>query len=150
VQQSTFVERRSAAWDRLEELVRRAGRQGVRALDAAGVAELGRLYRGTTSDLAFARGRGYDGALLEYLNRLTARAHAFVYGGTTESGWQRVGHYYAQTFPREFRRSFALIAICAALTVVASIVAYSAVTVHPAQAYALLPKEMIPDQIRKS
>jgi len=150
VQQSTFVERRSAAWERLEALVRRAGRSGVRALNAAEVAELGRLYRGTTSDLAFARGRGYDSALIEYLNRLVARAHAFVYGGAAESGWQRIGHFYSQTFPREFRRSFGYVAICAALTIVCAVVAYVIVAAHPAQAYALLPDDMVPDHISKS
>ena len=148
--QSTFVERRSGAWDRLEELARRAGRRGVRTLDAAAVAELGRLYRATTSDLAFARARGYDPALLEYLNRLTARAHAHVYGASTESGFDRIADFYARTFPREFRRSFTYFAICTAVTLAAAVVAYAVIGSHPAQAYALLPKEMIPEEIRKS
>jgi uncharacterized membrane protein SpoIIM required for sporulation len=119
-------------------------------LDGAEVVELGRLYRATTSDLAFARGRGYDRKLTEYLNRLTARAHAYVYGGSVESGTAWVARFYGQSFPREFRASFAYVAICIAITVVCSVVAYVIVRTHPGQAYALLPKELVPSAIQKS
>lgn len=148
--QTTFVKRRAAMWERLEALLVKAGRHGVRRLDPGEVAELGRLYRAATSDLAYARGRNFDRALLEYVNRLTARAHAFVYGSAAESGGTRIARFYCESFPQEFRRSFAYFAICTALTVVCSVVAYVAITSHPAQAYALLPQEIVPDHIRKS
>ncbi|MBV8374176.1 MAG: stage II sporulation protein M [Candidatus Eremiobacteraeota bacterium] len=148
--QSKFVDRRSAAWDRLEALIGRANRRGVRRLDAGEIAELGRLYRAVTTDLAYAGGRGYDAALVAYLNRLTARAHALVYGQAAQSGGARIGHFYAYAFPNEFRRSLPYFGICTALTVAAAVVAYVLVRVHPADAYALLPNAMIPDQIRKS
>lgn len=148
--QANFVERRSATWERLDALVRKAGRRSARALQPEEVAELGRLYRATTSDLAYARGRGFDRVLLEYLNRLTARAHAHVYGATNESGFGRVSRFFGQTFPAEFRRSFAYFAICTAITVVTAVLAFTIVGSHPAQAYALLPKELIPDHIQKS
>lgn len=131
-------------------MLARAGRRGVRGLGADEVAELGRLYRATTSDLAYARGREFDRGLLEYLNRLTARAHAYVYGGAAETGSARIGRFYRETFPQEFRRSFAYFAICTALTIVCAVVAYVVIRSHPAQAYSLLPKVMIPDEIRKS
>jgi uncharacterized membrane protein SpoIIM required for sporulation len=148
--QQFFVSKRSATWERLEALVTKAGRRGVRGLDAGEVAELGRLYRATTSDLAYARGRQFDSQLLEYLNRLAARAHAYVYGGSAETGGARIGRFYRETFPREFRRSFAYVAICAAITLAFSVVAFTVIRSHPAAAYALLPKELIPDEIRKS
>ncbi|HTV92123.1 MAG TPA: stage II sporulation protein M, partial [Verrucomicrobiae bacterium] len=147
--QATFVERRSAAWNELDALLRRAGR-GVRRLEPSDVEELGRLYRAVTSDLAYAEGRGYDARLLAYLNRLVARAHAYVYGAAATSGWQRIATFYTRTFPREFRRSFGFIAICAAITVVAAVVAYVLVRTHPGNAYAILPEGLIPPQIKKS
>jgi uncharacterized membrane protein SpoIIM required for sporulation len=147
--EATFVDRRKDTWERLDALVSRASR-GVRRLDAQEIADLGRLYRATTSDLAFARGRGFDRGLLEYLNRLTARAHATVYGGSSESGGARIARFFGETFPAEVRRSFAFVAICTAITVVCSVVAYSVIRSHPAEAYSLLAKEMIPDTIKKS
>jgi len=148
--QSTFVERRSPTWERLDGLLVRAGRRGVRALQPGDIAELGRLYRATTSDLAYAKGSVFDRVLLEYLNRLTARAHAYVYGATLESGTSRIRRFYGETFPAEFRRSIAYTAICTAVTVACAVVAYVLIRVHPADAYALLDKSMIPDDMTKS
>jgi uncharacterized membrane protein SpoIIM required for sporulation len=148
--QTMFVERRSPTWERLDGLLVRAGRGGVRALPPGEIAELGRLYRATTSDLAYARGSGFERVLLEYLNRLTARAHAYVYGATLESSYSRVGRFYSQTFPREFRRSIAYSAICTAITIACAVVSYVLVRSHPPLAYALLDKSWIPDEIHKS
>ena len=148
--QSAFARRRAASWERLEALLARAGRRGVRGIDAAEVEEIGRLYRATTSDLAFARGREYDQRLLFYLNRLTARAHAYVYGASAETGWGRVARFYGQTFPQEFRRSFAAIAICIALTIASAVVAYAIVKARPNDAFAVLPADIVPPQIKKS
>lgn len=122
----------------------------MRALSPEEIFELGRLYRATTSDLAYAQGRGFDSALLEYLNRTVARAHAHVYAGVPESSIKRVADFYAVTFPREFRRSLPYIAICTAITVACAVVAYVLVRNNPANAYALLPKILLPDTIRKS
>ena len=148
--QATFVERRTAAWSELDALLVRAGRRGVRGLQPDAVEQIGRLYRAVTSDLAYAEGRGYDARLIVYLNRLVARAHAYVYGGAATTGWRRLATFYTQTFPREFRRSIAFVAICTALTVVAAVVAYVLVRAHPGDAYAILPDQLIPDAIKKS
>ncbi|HZZ01021.1 MAG TPA: stage II sporulation protein M [Candidatus Baltobacteraceae bacterium] len=150
MRQATFVARRKGAWERLEVLVALAARRGVRRLRAAEVAELGRTYRATTSDLAYARGSEYEASLLEYLNRLVARSHGYVYGSSAESGGARLRNFFARDFPVEFRRSFAYVAICTAITVACSVVAYVVIRAHPADAYALLPSEIVPAEIRKS
>ncbi len=144
--QSTFVSRRSGTWEELDRLLRR----GARRLDPEQIAELGRLYRATTSDLAYAQGRGYDTALLEYLNRCVARAHAQVYARAPESGLQRITDFYTSAFPQEFRRSLPFFTICTALTVACAVVAYVLVRTHPNDAYALLPKFLVSEKIRKS
>jgi len=150
VRQATFVERRSNAWEELDALLTRAGRRGIRALSPEDVARIGRLYRAATSDLAYAGGQGYDPRLLTYLNRLVARAHAHVYGGAATTGWQRIARFYSTTFPREFRRSFAPIALCTAITIATAVVAYVLVRTHPSYAYAVLPQGLIPPEIKKS
>ncbi len=150
MQQPAFVKRRAASWERLETLLGQAGRRGLRRLAPEEVEELGRLYRWTTSDLAFAQGRAYDTPLLEYLNRLTARAHAYVYGATAQTGWERVARFYGQTFPQEFRRSFAFFAICAVLMTLCAAIAYTIVRARPDDVYALLPADLIPTTIKRS
>jgi uncharacterized membrane protein SpoIIM required for sporulation len=148
--QRAFIRRRGAAWERLETLLTRTGRRGLRGLPAAELFELGRLYRWTTSDLAYAQGHAFDPQLVHYLNRLTARAHAQVYGTTIESGRARIARFFAQTFPCEFRRSWPYIGLCIALTVVWAAVAYGIVAHDPSNAYALLPESIVPAHITKS
>jgi uncharacterized membrane protein SpoIIM required for sporulation len=131
-------------WDRLEELIAQIDRRGIESLEPDALDELALGYRAVTSDLALARGRSYDTVLVAYLNRLGARAHAYVYLGTSRSGWSAIRHFLAVTFPREVRHSWLPIAACAALTIVCAAIAYAAVIGEPANAYALLPAAAIP------
>ncbi len=146
----TFVRRRGAAWERLEALVSLAGRRGLRTLHADELFELGRLYRWTTSDLAYAQAHGFDGQTVHYLNRLTARAHAYVYGSSVETGRARIARFFVETFPAEVRRSARPIGLCILLTIVWAAVAYAIVANDPANAYALVPENIIPAHITKS
>lgn len=141
---------RAGRWERLELLLARTGRRGLRALDAQELFEAGKLYRWVTSDLAYAQGHGYDGELQHYLNRLVARAHALVYGATVETGRARFARFFTHTFPREFRSSWPYIAAAAAITVAWAVIAWVLVSANPANAYALLPDSIVPSHITKS
>lgn len=142
--QRRFVRDRSADWQRLETLLDRRNDGG-----AAGVFELGRLYRRATTDLAYARGRSFDERLQQYLNTLAGRAHARVYGRTA-GGRGRIAAFFLAGFPREVRRSWAPIALCALLTAVSAVIAYAVVEHNPAHAYALLPAALVPPAITRS
>jgi uncharacterized membrane protein SpoIIM required for sporulation len=150
VTEATFTRNRKEAWDELDALLVLASRRGVRRLSPDEVEALGRLYRAATSDLSYASGRGYDARLLAYLNRLVARAHALVYGGSAPTGTQRIAHFYLESFPREVRRSFGFIAVCSAITVAGALVSYVLVRTNASYSYALLPHQLIPAAIRKS
>lgn len=139
-----FIARREAGWERLEVLLARADRGGLRALERDELRELALLYRAATTDLAAARSRAYGDEVRAYLNRLTARAYALVYAGSARGGWSRVATFAAVTFPREVRRSGAVIAATSALFVAASIVAYVFVAMRPSNAYAFLPASAVP------
>ncbi|MFN2528405.1 MAG: stage II sporulation protein M [Candidatus Baltobacteraceae bacterium] len=148
--ESQFLLRRGEAWKRLEKLLGRAGTGGVRRMNPEEVAELGRLYRWVTSDLAYAQGHRFDGGTLAYLNRLTARAHAQVYRGTAQGGRERIAEFFSERFPAEFRRSFLFVFLCVGLTVLGAVVAYAAISADPDRALALLPQDTIPAHIQKS
>jgi uncharacterized membrane protein SpoIIM required for sporulation len=150
VDQRSFVRRRGGAWERLELLLARTGRRGLRALDASELFEAGKLYRWVTSDLAYAQGRGYGAELQHYLNRLVARSHALVYGAAVEPGRARIARFFSKTFPQEFRRSWPYTGACAALTIAWAVIAFAIVSSNPANAYALLPESIVPSHITKS
>ncbi len=143
MRQSSFVERRKPGWDRLEALLAAADRRGLRGLPAEDLGELGRLYRWATSDLAYADGHRFDPSLRAYLNRLTARAHGYVYGGEAPSGVNRFRRFFTHGFPSEVRRSRWFILACAALFASSAALAYWLITTKPVNAYALLPPELI-------
>jgi uncharacterized membrane protein SpoIIM required for sporulation len=149
VREFSFVGKRRTGWERLEALVDRAERRGVRRLGADELEELAFLYRSATGDLATAQGRHYSATLAAYLNRLVARAHAYVYAGSARAGWSRIGTFFASGFPREVRRSWRPIAVCTTIFVLSAVIAYATVSARPATAYALLPGAEIP-LVRKS
>ena len=143
MRQAVFVERRRPGWQRLEDLLDTTERRGLRALSPESIEELGRLYRWVTSDLAFAEGRAYDPMLRQYLHRLTARAHAYVYAGNVEGGWHRVARFLGYDFPDEVRRSRWYIAACFALFAVGAIAAYALIKTVPNDAYVILPDALV-------
>ena len=149
MREEAFATLRRARWVELEELLREADRSGFRGLKVERALTLARTYRATTTDLAIAQARGYDDALLGYLNRLVARAHAYVYAGSARGGWSRIAHFLASTFPGEVRRSWRTIGLCAALFVASGLVAFVTVANRPTTVFALVPAEEIP-LVRKS
>lgn len=149
MREHAFVERRRQGWERLEALLAKADRGGLRTFDANDLGELGRSYRAATTDLATAQTRGYDTATLQYVNRLVARAHAYVYVGSARGGWARIRDFFRVDFPLEVRRSWPQIGICAALFVLAAAIAYGVVAARPLNVYALVPSAEVP-LVRKS
>lgn len=144
MRERVFVVRRQQGWERLEALLDRAARKGIGTLEAAELQEMALLYRSATTDLAAAKSRDYSPELIGYLNRLIARAYAFVHAGTATGGWTNVANFFTTTFPSEVRHSWRIIVATSTLFVLAAIVAYWLVSVRPANAYALLPAAEIP------
>ncbi|HMD02801.1 MAG TPA: stage II sporulation protein M [Candidatus Baltobacteraceae bacterium] len=144
MREPVFVTRRQDGWERLETLILRADRRGLRRLTPEELQTLGFAYRAATSDLAAAQSRAYSDDLRGYLNRLVARAHAYVYADATQGGWSRVARFFAQTFPREVRNSRAAILVCVAIFIFSAVAAYCLVSQRPLSVYALLPASEIP------
>ncbi len=144
MRERSFVERREAGWTRLEALLARNDRSGLRAFDHNELRELALLYRSTTTDLAAAKSRRYGAGIVAYLNRLTARAYVLVYAGAARGGWSRSVTFFTTTFPREIRRAGHIIIATSTLFAFAWIVAYWLVATRPNNAYALLPADQVP------
>jgi hypothetical protein len=73
-----FVEERRPDWERLDRLLRLAGR-GLGRLGKVDLRELGALYRQASSDLARAQAAAADPELVEYLTTLVVRGHGIIY-----------------------------------------------------------------------
>jgi uncharacterized membrane protein SpoIIM required for sporulation len=100
-----FIAAKKPNWERLTALLDRSKMSGLAALSAEELSELGRLYRGATSDLAVARRDFANHRVVYYLNDLVARAHAAVYQGRAARG-RGLLQFFAATFPRTFRATW--------------------------------------------
>jgi uncharacterized membrane protein SpoIIM required for sporulation len=111
-----FIARNAPAWERLDELSRRAGRRAGR-LSSAEIDELVVLYQRVSSHLAHARGAYRDPALTGRLTRLVGRANGVIYGHRARSS-RAVADFFAWRFPAAVWQSGRFIAASAALLLV--------------------------------
>jgi uncharacterized membrane protein SpoIIM required for sporulation len=137
-----WLEKRKPYWTRLENLVDRAGRRGVRTLSHLELQELGLLYRQTASDLATVREDATSKQLAAYLNQLLGSAHNQIYMGRKPKVSGLVG-FYRYTYPAIFRSVWRQTALATIIFFVTGIAAWL-VTIHdPAFASRLLGPEMM-------
>src|SRR5437588_2599655 len=126
-----FTARRRGDWQRLEDLVGRAGlRGGPGRLPPGDVILLAALYRRATGDLARAQ-RDWPGVPVTlYLNGLAARAPAALYrqGGDIR---RRLAAFYTETLPRTYRASWPYLAASATLLFGPAIVGWLALLHDP-------------------
>ena len=134
------MQNRRQRWEQLTQLVNRAQSQGLSRLSAAELAELGSLYRQATAALARARSLDRDRTLIEYLNQLVGRAHAVVYGRRIQPRL-RLGYLFGVDIPRTFQENWRYVAVAAAITIVAAILAYLLIQVDPRWSTALMSED---------
>ena len=137
-----FVALRRDDWNRLEDLLARAGAGQLNALSPAQVLTMASLYRRATADLARAQ-RDWPGEPVQrYLNGLVARGHGIVYrrGGEV---WRRIRRFYVETLPRTYRESWPYVLAAGALLFVPAFISYFVVLANPDAAYAIVDPRLI-------
>jgi uncharacterized membrane protein SpoIIM required for sporulation len=140
-----FVAVRRYDWNRLEDLLARAGAGHMNALTPAQVLTMAALYRRATADLARAQ-RDWPGEPVHrYLNGLVARGHGIVYrrGGEV---WKRIKRFYAESLPQTYRGAWPYLLAAGALMFVPAFVSFFVVLANPDAAYAIADPRLI-DQV---
>jgi uncharacterized membrane protein SpoIIM required for sporulation len=146
VRSEEFVALRREDWNRLEDLLARAGAGHLNALAPAQVLTLAALYRRATADLARAQRDWPDEPVHSYLNGLVGRGHGVVYrrGGRV---WRRIRDFYAEVLPRTYREAWPYLLASAALLFVPAIVSFLVVLANPDSAAGIASPELI-DRVR--
>lgn len=103
---TSWLQKRRPYWARIDELLTRSGRSGVRNLTHPELQELTLLYRQTAADLATIREDPSSKSLAHYLNQLLGRAHNLIYMGR-RSRPGGIIKFYRETFPQVFHDTFA-------------------------------------------
>jgi uncharacterized membrane protein SpoIIM required for sporulation len=134
-----FIAQHEAGWQRLDELVRLAGRD-ARRLEAAQLDELVRLHLRTASHLSTARTHLQDRQLAGHLSTLVARSTAVVHG-TRPRTWATVWRGLTETFPAAVwhTRHATLVATATFLVGAALVTVWLAVT--PAAVQVAMPDD---------
>ncbi|MCY7376896.1 MAG: stage II sporulation protein M [Pyrinomonadaceae bacterium] len=100
-----FITDHQDNWQRLENLLAILETSSLRGLSRTEVREFGELYRRAATDLAIARAETRDPKLINYLNSLVIRAHGKIYRAENQ-GASLIWDFFAQDFPRAFRRTW--------------------------------------------
>lgn len=127
--QNAFCIIAEPAWRKLELLLTE-----VEDHKKPDVAELPRLFRQVSKDLAVARSRGFDTALVERLNSLALRAHQVVYA-TQRGSLSRFATFWTRTFPRAVRAEWRAMTLALVLFYGGGLVFGLAVVIEPDLAY---------------
>lgn len=131
---AAFRAEREASWKELEALVDRAGRRGIRQLDAAELTRLPGLYRAAVSSLSVARAISLDRNVVEYLDSLCARAYLLVYANRRALS-EALGDFFGRRFPALVRASRRHVAIAAACLAAGTVVGFALVIGDPERYY---------------
>ena len=102
LQASLMARERREAWARYADLVRRAGKHGLKSLSEEETMEFGRLYRAMTADLARAQTYGASAGLLGRVRQWAGAGHNMLYrrrGRAVISAW----HWVTAGFPSTLR-----------------------------------------------
>jgi uncharacterized membrane protein SpoIIM required for sporulation len=142
-----FIEERKIDWQRLDEIVSKAGTRGRRRRPAkADLWEFGGLYLSAVSDLAVLRSSGvWEGpheVAISYLNNLVASAHGLVH---TRPGfrWSFLKDFLFRDFPAALRAGRYFIAAAAGLFFTFVAVGYVIGLSAPGFIYAMVPDRII-------
>ncbi|HEY1965292.1 MAG TPA: stage II sporulation protein M [Acidobacteriaceae bacterium] len=125
-----WIDLRKDNWNRLDALLRQIESRGLRSLSQPELRDLGLLYRQAAADLSAVRADRSSRTLEQYLNKLVARAHNFVYSGsrTSLAGlWRFMVHGY----PRLLRRLSGYVWLATAITLAAAALGVCVTLVHP-------------------
>lgn len=133
-----FIAAKKASWERLTGILDKSQLGGLVTLSAEELTELGRLYRGATSDLAVAR-RDFAGhRVAEYLNSLVARAHGAVYQSRAARR-RGIVEFFTATFPRTFRATWGYTLAAFLMFLLPALASFGVAYRDPAAGAALFP-----------
>lgn len=129
----TFLAERRPSWQQLEALLAQI-KTNIRRLAPQDLAELGRLYRSATSDLALAQRDFPHQRVTHYLNGLVSRAHAQIYQEKPLRR-QAIQYFYRWQFPLLYRVLLPYTSLCFGVFLTGVMIAFLVTWRQPSAIY---------------
>ena len=111
-------------WKRLDNLLQKAEKKGIKSLSALEIKDLASLYRSVSADLARARTNKVGVTLTQDLQKLTSRSYNQIYQGHHRQEWQAVKEFYLWRFPQLVRENWIYIALATGIFWLAGIIGW--------------------------
>ena len=138
---NSFLRHRRGRWQRLSELLDRIDAKGIETLGPREADEFFSLYRLTSSDLNLVQTRTANPSLIDYLERLVARAYARLSAPPAQTffhGWWMIVRHY---FPATVRAEWRLVALSTLVLTAGTLFGLFATLGRPPVADIFLPAE---------
>ncbi len=136
-----FRRERERGWRRLDTLLTRIEKRGVRDLTSEEIEELPMLHRAVLSSLSVARAISLDRNIVQYLEHLALRGHNVVYGVKRPPlAW--VAEFFARRWPRAVRELRVLLLLVTLLFAAGVATGFAMVTKDSDQYYAFVDFEL--------
>lgn len=135
-----LLETRRSVWERLEALVSRANKRGLRGLTETELHELTRLYPAAAVDVARARMVQADAGTQRRMNQLAIAAHGLLYRRTATPKLPALWRFFRWDYPRLFRRLWPYMTLATIIFLIGSLSTYVATRLVPSNAYLFMPQ----------
>lgn len=135
--QNVFCSLNEPTWSQLDGLL-----NDIEAGRTPDAQKLPFLFRQVSKDLALARSRGFDMALIERLNALSLRTHQLMYGAR-RSSVARFGLFWTRDFPQAVRREWRSMTVSLGLFYGGALLCFVACLFFPDLPYYLMGYEEI-------
>lgn len=110
-----WIARREPDWKRLDSLLQKVEKKGLRALSASEIREFASLYRSVCANLARAQTHQVSNILRQDLKQLTVRSYSQIYQGSRRQEWEAAIEFCHWGFPKLVQQTFAYTALAMAI-----------------------------------
>jgi uncharacterized membrane protein SpoIIM required for sporulation len=138
-----WIARRETNWKRLDVLLQKVEKKGLKTLAASEIKELASLYRSVSADLARARSNKAANILTQDLQKLTSRAYSQIYQGKRDREWRQIWEFYLWGFPQVVQDTWIYIAVAFAIFFISAIVAWWYAWFDPSFMSLIVPEGLI-------
>lgn len=138
-----WIGRREPNWQRLNELLKRVEKKGLKSLGAKEIRELASLYRSISADLARAKTNNIGPILIQDLQKLTARSYTQIYQGSRRQDWQGAIDFYRSGFPLIVQETWIYTAISLIIFLIPALIAWWFAWQDPVFMSLIVPENLI-------
>lgn len=138
-----WIARREPNWKRLDSLLGRVEKKGLKSLHADEIKDLASLYRSVSADLARARTHQVGNTLVQDLQILTSRGYNQIYQGSRHQEWQGLVEFYRWGLPATIQKTWAYITAATALFFLGYLVAWWYTWQDPVFMSLIVPENII-------